>query len=71
MGYIIQAVKGKTTPQTVDYWAEVFLPGGEPFTGNPVFGPVTVTIPAGASPSVHFAHLIPTGAPMVTYTYKG
>ncbi len=71
MGYTVQATNGETTPQSVDYWAEVFLPGGEPFAGNPVFGPVTVTIPAGASPSAHLTHFIPTGAPMVTYTYKG
>jgi hypothetical protein len=71
MGYTVQVLNNEDTPQMLDYWAEVYLPNGNPFQGNPVFGPVTVTIPAGASPSVHLTHFIPPGTPMLSYTYKG
>jgi hypothetical protein len=71
MGYTVQGTNYEGTPQTVDYWADVFLPNGNPFAGNPVFGPVTVTIPAGASPSAHLSHYIPSNTPLWTFTYKG
>jgi hypothetical protein len=70
LGYTVGATNDGPAPLTVDYWAEVYLPGGSPYAGNPVFGPVTVTIPSGASPSVHLTHHIPPGAPLWTYTYR-
>ncbi len=71
MGYTVEGTNYESSPLTVDYWAEVFLPNGNPYSGNPVFGPVTVTIPAGASPNAYLSHFIPPTTPLWTFTYTG
>ncbi|MFQ6103234.1 MAG: C25 family cysteine peptidase [Candidatus Glassbacteria bacterium] len=71
LGYTVQGTNNEDTPQTLDYWTEVYLPNGNPYQGNPVLGPVTVTIPAGASPSVHLSHYIGPNIPLWTFTYRG
>ena len=51
--------------------ADVYLPNGNPYPGNPVAGPATLTLGAGASITHHYSHHIPGIAPLGDYTYKG
>ncbi|KPJ52011.1 hypothetical protein AMJ39_08840, partial [candidate division TA06 bacterium DG_24] len=50
---------------------EVWLPNGNPYSGNPVVGPTHLTLDPGASASRHVTHMIPYNAPYGTYTYAG
>ncbi len=54
---------------TVD--ADVYLPNGNPYPGNPVAGPVTLTLGAGASLTHRYSHAVPGNAPLGEYTYTG
>lgn len=70
LGYTVQGTNNEPNPVTMDYWGEVFLPNGNPWSGNPVFGPISITLPGGASPSAHLTHFIPGNTPLWTFTYK-
>jgi len=70
LGYTVQGTNNEPTPQTMDYWGEVYLPNGNPYSGNPVFGPISITLQGGASPSAHLTHFIPANTPLWTFTYK-
>ncbi len=71
MGYIVEGTNNESSPLMIQYWADVYLPGGNPLASNPIFGPVTVTIQAGQTASQHISHWIPGRAPLGTYTYRG
>lgn len=49
---------------------EVFLPNGQPYAGNPLLGPVPVTLQPLEVRSLHFSHTVPAGAPLGTYRYR-
>jgi len=38
-----------TIPQRFDVWFDLYLPNGQPFVGNPVLGPMVLTLPPGFS----------------------
>jgi len=61
----------EATPETVDVWTEVLLPGGEPFAKNPVLGPIRVTLAPNDTLIAHPSHHIPMAAPPGEYTYMG
>ena len=50
---------------------EVMLPNGNPYTGNPVVGPRSITLQPGGSATAHVTHFIPYSAPLGTYIYTG
>ncbi len=61
-----------TSPQTFDAWIDVLLPNGQPFSGNPVFGPMALTLPPGFSVAGYPISLyVPPVAPAGTYTMIG
>jgi hypothetical protein len=69
LGFEVSAINTANHPITLKVWSEALLPGGIPYSGNPVFGPHTVTLPAQSTPSVHLEQYIPDFAPLGTYTY--
>jgi len=71
LSYDGMLVNLEATPETVDVWTEVLLPGGEPFPGNPVLGPVRVTLAPNDTLIAHPSHRIPFAAPLGEYTYMG
>jgi len=61
-----------TSPQTFDAWIDVFLPNGHPFGGNPVFGPMNLTLPPGFSiSSFPISLFVPAQAPPGIFTLVG
>ncbi len=59
------------TPLTVDVWADVTLPNGQPYSGNPVLGPITAPLAGYGMVLEHpVSHGIPTAAPTGTYDYE-
>ena len=71
LSYDGMLVNLEATPETVDVWTEVLLPGGEPFPGNPVLGPIRVTLAPNDTLLAHPSHQIPLAAPPGDYTYMG
>lgn len=70
LGYGAALISNVDHPQTVVARAEVWLPNGNPFPGNPVAGPVNVSLTAFQQKTVHPGHAIPMGAPLGSYIYK-
>ena len=58
------------SPQTFDFHVDIYLPNGNPYPGNPLVGPVTLTIPPGGSVGGNLTHSIPNGAPPWDYLYQ-
>jgi hypothetical protein len=54
--------------QTFQAWTDVLLPNGTPY--GPLVGPVSVTLPAGASVTRTLSQRVPYSAPAGTYTYR-
>jgi hypothetical protein len=54
-----------------DYWVNAFLPNGNPYSGNPVFGPTALTLNNGQTASVTLSRNVPRAAPPGTYTVTG
>jgi len=71
LGYTVTLTNNTASSQTFQYWADVTLPNGNEYSGNPVFGPRTVTLAAGKTRSGHISHPVPNSAPLGTYTYTG
>jgi hypothetical protein len=71
LSYTVTGTNNTSSSQTFEYWADVTLPNSHPYPGNPVFGPVTATLGAGQTRSVHIAHIVPNNAPLGMYTYYG
>jgi hypothetical protein len=61
-----------TTEEAQSFYgvADVTLPNGNPFPGNPVLGPIYVTLQPLQVIQGHRTHQIPLGAPTGTYTYR-
>lgn len=49
--------------QTVNAWIDIFKPNGQPYNGNPIEGPKTVTLATGQTRSVTVSLRIPASAP--------
>ncbi len=61
-----------SSPRTFDAWIDAYLPGGQPVPSNPVFGPLTLTLPPGFSVTGYPISLyVPPPAPAGTYTMVG
>ena len=71
LSYDGMLVNLEATPETVDVWTEVLLPGGEPFARNPVLGPIRVTLAPNDTLIAHPSHQVPLAAPPGEYTYMG
>jgi hypothetical protein len=70
---VLTATVENFTDQTQTFygWTDAILPNGNPFPGNPVAGPQSVTLPAYGQASRVLRHVIPQGAPLGFYTYVG
>lgn len=68
--YDAKAVNTTDQVQQIYFRADVVLPNGNPFAGNPVLGPVQVTMQPGQVRSVQMSHLIPQAAPYGDYQYR-
>jgi hypothetical protein len=56
--------------QTFYLQSDVFLPDGEPYPGNPIIGPMKVTMPGDKNVQRHISHRIPGKAFLGIYTYR-
>jgi hypothetical protein len=71
MGYTVEGTNNESSPLMLQFWADVYLPGGNPLGSNPIFGPITVTLQPGQTASQYITHWIPGRAPLGEYTYRG
>ncbi len=55
--------------QPLQFWTDLTLPGGSPYPGNPVVGPVTITLPPRQIVSRPLNQTIPGGAVLGMYVY--
>jgi hypothetical protein len=61
-----------TNPQALDVWIDATLPNGQEFPGNPVFGPMNLTLPPGFTVTdFPISLFVPGVAPPGTYTLTG
>lgn len=69
----LSAVLVNTTAEHHSYLGEtgVGLPGGAPYVGNPIVGPVSFTIAPHDTFETFFVHSIPENAPIGVYRYEG
>ncbi|KPJ60187.1 MAG: hypothetical protein AMJ46_07645 [Latescibacteria bacterium DG_63] len=67
------AVLENTTPETQMVWGrtDVYLPGGSPYGGNPLLGPIPITLGPYGSVTRHLSHAVPLNAPLGVYSYAG
>jgi outer membrane protein assembly factor BamB len=57
--------------QTLQYWADLTLPTGSPYSRNPVFGPSSVTLLPNETKNLEISHRVPAGAALGKYIYTG
>lgn len=57
--------------QSFQAWTDVYLPNGNPFPGNPIVGPVSVTLQPYQTKSKALGHFVPQAAPLGFYRYVG
>jgi hypothetical protein len=67
--YHVSLVNHGQEPDSIDVWADVILPNGKPYPGNPVVGPRAVTIPGGKTIERDLIQPVPVSAPLGAYTY--
>ncbi len=65
--FIIQAANSDNIAHTAIIWCEAILPGGA--TYDPVMGPASLNLPAGATLGRQRTQAVPGGAPMGPYLY--
>jgi len=70
LGYTISLENNTGGPETVQVRTDLWLPDGNPYPGNPILGPASITLPGGAHGSRHFTNLVPAGAPAGFYSYR-
>ncbi|KPK66990.1 hypothetical protein AMJ82_11485 [candidate division TA06 bacterium SM23_40] len=58
-------------PQSFSAWTDVYLPNGNPYPGNPVAGPKSVTLQPYQQVSRELNHFVPNVAPLGFYRYVG
>jgi len=71
LGITITVTNSSSVSQTVQVWTEAILPNGNPYPGNPVIGPRTVTLSPNETKRKHITHHIPNNAPLGDYLYCG
>ena len=71
LGYTVYVTNNTSSAVTFQLWTELFLPNGRPYNGNPLVGPVQVTLQPGVSRNRHFNFNIPLIAPLGIYTLYG
>ncbi|KPL07904.1 hypothetical protein AMJ71_08710, partial [candidate division TA06 bacterium SM1_40] len=68
--YEATAVNTTNQVQNVYFRADVVLPNGNPYQGNPVLGPIQATLQPGQTRTVELSHHIPVAAPYGDYQYR-
>jgi hypothetical protein len=71
LGYEVTVTNNSGSDVILDYWTDIILWNGNPYGGNPVFGPFTATVGAYQTRHGHLTHPVPPGAPLRTYTCIG
>jgi len=71
LGITIMVTNNTGENQTFEAWTEAFLPNGNPYPGNPVLDPRTVTLSPHQTRTKHVSHKVPKNAPLGTYKYCG
>jgi hypothetical protein len=71
LGYTVSVTNNGESSVTVSYWTDIFLWTGDPYVGNPIFGPKSGTLLPGQTKSGHIGHEVPDSAPLKTYTCCG
>jgi hypothetical protein len=71
LGYTAAVTNHGGTSVTFDYWTDVILWTGKPYKGNPVFGPLSVSLNPGQTRQGHVGHKVPNNAPLETYSCCG
>ncbi len=71
LGYTIEVTNNSDTDQRFEYWSDVYLWTGDPYSKNPVFGPRKVMVKSGRTRSGHLDHKVPGDAPLKTFTLCG
>jgi len=71
LSFNLKLTNNSAQTQTVQVWTGAFMPNGEPYSGNPILGPKTVTLTAHQTITRKVTHKIPNNAPYGTYTYCG
>lgn len=69
LGYTVTIINTTSESQTFYGQAEVTLPGGEQYPGNPVIGPIQLTLGPGQLVERHIENEIPNEAPLGFYVY--
>jgi len=69
LDYWAEVTNHTAQPQT--FWGAAYLtlPNGNPYQGNPIVGPVQITLSSHESREVHMTHDVPPTTPLGTFTY--
>ena len=71
LGYVVTVTNNSSNSCTIDYWTDIVLWNGNPYNGNPVFGPFTATLDPSETVQGHLYQSVPDYAPLQTYTCYG
>ncbi len=71
LGYTVAVTNHGGTSVSFDYWTDIILWTGKPYNGNPVFGPLSVSLNPGQTRQGHISHKVPNNAPLETYSCCG
>jgi subtilisin family serine protease len=71
LGYTVAVTNGSGSSVNLSYWTDIIMWTGEPYKGNPVFGPKNGTLLPGQTKQGHIGHKVPNNAPLKTYTCCG
>ena len=71
LGVTYTLINIELDPQTLSLRSDIVLPGGKPYQGNPLVGPIEVTLPGETTVQRYVAHPVPGEAPVGNYSYKG
>ncbi|KPJ53821.1 hypothetical protein AMJ39_03295 [candidate division TA06 bacterium DG_24] len=71
LSIIVTVTNNTNEPKDFYGWTDVIMPGGQPFPGNPVAGPVPVSLGPRESAQRTVNHSVPATAPLGLYEYRG
>jgi hypothetical protein len=71
LGYTVTVTNNTSSPVDLEYWTDITLWNGNPYAGNPLFGPYAATVNAYETRQAHLHHTVPMNAPLQTYTCHG
>ncbi len=71
VGYTVTIKNMGTSSESFDYWTDIYLPGGGGYAGNPLIGPVPVTLSPGQQASGYASHQVPPSAPLYVIDLDG